>query len=53
MTLDAEERALYVDLFRKSLDRNELDEVMDCMREGDLTRAEQLCKTLALNIYSP
>lgn len=44
--MDAEERIQYVDLFRKSLDRSELDEVMDCMREGDLARAEQFCKTL-------
>lgn len=45
MTIDAG-WARYVDLYSGSLHRSELEEVIDSLRDGDFTRAEQLCESL-------
>jgi predicted Zn-dependent protease len=36
----------YVDLYRGTLERDDFDEVLDCLRRRDLRQAEQHCKIL-------
>jgi tetratricopeptide (TPR) repeat protein len=44
--IEAEGWLRYLDLYRESLNRSDLEEVMEAMRKGDLTRAERHCKAL-------
>ena len=47
MTMSADARwRRYIDLYSGSLDKDELEEVIDSLRDGDLSRAEQLCRNL-------
>lgn len=48
MTVDTEVEswARYLALYRKSIDRSDLNEVMEAMRDGDLERAGEHCREL-------
>lgn len=47
MTMSADARwRRYIDLYSGSLDKDELEEVIDSLRDGDFSKAEQLCINL-------